>query len=67
LLKKLESQKCSLKTHYQNQLEKAVARKVQQFQSQMEQMEETLLGDAKNREHLVAERAIKQIELINQK
>jgi centrobin len=67
LLKELESQKYSLKTFYQNQLEKAITAKVKEFQSQMNQVEELLRNDAKHRERLVAERAIKQIELINQK
>lgn len=63
----METQRQSLKSFYQKQLEQVVGEKLQEFQNQIDTVEETLKADAKQRELLIAERAIKQMELINEK
>ncbi|XP_034109903.1 nucleoprotein TPR [Drosophila albomicans] len=67
LKKKLEIQQKSLKQHYQQQLENVVAKKLQEFQLQLDKVEETLKTEARERERLIAERAVKQLEMINEK
>ncbi|XP_018787845.1 PREDICTED: DNA repair protein RAD50 [Bactrocera latifrons] len=67
LKKKMELQQKTLKTHYQQQLENAVAQKMKEFQQQLDKNEEILKVEARERERLIAERAVKQIELINEK
>ncbi|XP_058824281.1 myosin heavy chain, non-muscle [Topomyia yanbarensis] len=66
LLKELDVQRLSLKKYYQSQLEDVVADKLREFQKQLTAVEEQLRSEAKRKERLLAERAIKQIELINQ-
>ncbi|XP_055541745.1 protein BCAP [Wyeomyia smithii] len=66
LLKELDVQRLSLKKYYQSQLEDVVADKLKEFQKQLKNVEEQLNDEAKRKERLLAERAIKQIELINQ-
>ncbi|XP_055639002.1 myosin heavy chain, striated muscle isoform X2 [Toxorhynchites rutilus septentrionalis] len=65
LLKELDVQRMSLKKYYQSQLEDVVADKLKEFQKQLSSVEEHLKTDAKKKERLLAERAIKQIEMIN--
>lgn len=60
-------QRISLKAYYQAQLEEVVGEKLKEFQKQLDSVEETLKAEAKRNERLIAERAIKQIELLNQK
>lgn len=67
LKKKLETQQKTLKSHYQQQLEYVVAQKLKEFQGQLDKMEENLRSEAREREHLIAERAVKQLELLNEK
>ncbi|KAM7355624.1 centriole duplication and spindle assembly protein centrobin isoform 2-T2 [Cochliomyia hominivorax] len=67
LRKKLELQQKTLKSHYQQQLENVVAQKLKEFQEQLDKTEETLKSEARERERLIAERAVKQLELINDK
>ena len=67
MLKDWEAQKISLKSYYQQQLEKAVLAKVKEFQKQLDSVEDTLKQESKQRERLIAERAIKQLELISKK
>ncbi|EAT42317.1 AAEL006125-PA [Aedes aegypti] len=66
LIKELDVQRLSLKKYYQAQLEDVVADKLKEFQKQLTSVEEQLKSEAKRKERLIAERAIKQIELINQ-
>lgn len=66
-MKELDTQRVTLKSYYQNQLENVVSNKLQEFQKQLDTVEESLQSEAKQRERLIAERAIKQMELINQK
>uniref|UniRef100_A0A8D8FYG2 Centrobin n=1 Tax=Culex pipiens TaxID=7175 RepID=A0A8D8FYG2_CULPI len=66
LLKELDVQRLSLKKYYQAQLEDVVGDKLKEFQHQLLTVEEQLKSDAKKKERLLAERAIKQIELINE-
>ncbi|KXJ80625.1 hypothetical protein RP20_CCG023948 [Aedes albopictus] len=66
LIKELDIQRLSLKKYYQAQLEDVVADKLKEFQKQLASVEEQLKSEAKRKERLIAERAIKQIELINQ-
>lgn len=63
----MESQRIALKAYYQNQLEQVISEKLKEFQQQIDLVEEQLTANAKQRELLIAERAIKQIGLINQK
>ncbi|XP_037026369.1 myosin-2 heavy chain isoform X2 [Bradysia coprophila] len=67
LLKELDGQKTSLKSFYQNQIEDVVQQKVKEFQKQLDLVEESFKIESKQRERLIAERAIKQMELFNQK
>ncbi|KAJ6633474.1 Centrobin [Pseudolycoriella hygida] len=67
LLKELESQKSSLKSFYQNQIEDVVQQKVKEFQKQLDLVEDSFKIESKQRERLIAERAIKQMEIFNQK
>ncbi|KAH8278306.1 hypothetical protein KR044_010884 [Drosophila immigrans] len=67
LKRKLDIQQKSLKQHYQQQLENVVAKKLQEFQLQLDKVEETLKAEARERERLIAERAVKQLEMINEK
>lgn len=67
LRKELDNQRISLKAYYQDQLEQVVAMKLNEFQKQLDTVEETLKIESKQRERLIAERAMKQMELINQK
>lgn len=60
-------QRLSLKAYYQAQLEQVVGDKLKEFQKQMDDVEEALKSEARKNERLIAERAVKQIELINQK
>lgn len=66
-LKEMESQRVALKSFYQTQLDELVRTKVDEYQKQLDSMEETIRKETKQNERLIAERAIKQIELINQK
>uniref|UniRef100_A0A8D8NPC5 Centrobin n=1 Tax=Culex pipiens TaxID=7175 RepID=A0A8D8NPC5_CULPI len=66
LLKELDVQRLSLKKYYQSQLEDVVGDKLKEFQHQLLTVEDQLKSDAKKKERLLAERAIKQIELINE-
>lgn len=66
-MKELESQRVSLKAYYQNQLEQVIGQKLKEFQQQIDNVEDELATNAKQRELLIAERAIKQMGLINQK
>lgn len=63
----MDTQKISLKMYYQKQLEDVVKQKLNEFQNQVDTMHERLKEENKQREHTIAERAIKQMELINQK
>lgn len=67
MVKELEMQRLSLKAYYQSQLEQVVSEKVAEFQKQLDSVEGTLKAEARKNERLIAERAIKQIELISQK
>lgn len=67
LVKELESQRINLKSYYQTQLEQVVTHKLKEFQEQLDLVEETLKSEAKIRERTIAERALKQMELINHK
>lgn len=63
----MDAQKAALKAFYQSQLEELVRAKVDEYQKQLDTVEETLRKEAKHLERTIAERAVKQIELINQK
>lgn len=63
----LDTQRASLKAFYQQQLNEAVARKLADFQLQVDGVEATLRTEARQRERLLAERAMRQMELIVQK
>ncbi|KAH8365866.1 hypothetical protein KR093_006690 [Drosophila rubida] len=67
LKRKLDIQQKSLKQHYQQQLENVVAKKLQEFQQQLDKLEQQLKAEARERERLIAERAVKQLEMINEK
>ncbi|KAL5293391.1 CNTROB family protein [Megaselia abdita] len=67
LQQELDQQKHTLKSHYQQQLENVVKDKLVQFQEELDKTEATLKAESKQREHLIAERAIKQISLISEK
>lgn len=67
VMKELEMQRLSLKAYYQAQLEQVVGDKLKEFQQQLDSVEEKLKSEARKNERSIAERAIKQIELINQK
>lgn len=57
----------SLKSFYQNQIEDVVQQKVKEFQQQLDMVEDSFKVESRQREKLIAERAIKQMELFNQK
>lgn len=63
----MEIQQKSLKQHYQQQMENVVAKKLQEFQVQLDKSEENLKAEARERERLLADRAVKQLEMINEK
>lgn len=63
----MDIQRISLKKYYQTQLEEVVGEKLKEFQNQLNHVEDSLKEESKQRERLLAERAIKQIELILQK
>lgn len=65
--KDIEEQRNYLKNYYQNQLDAVVNKKRNEYQHQLDGIEESIRRDAKKTEKNIAERAIKQIELINQK
>lgn len=67
LHEELATQRASLKTVYQEQLNEAVARKLADFQAQVDTVEATLRSEGRQRERLIAERALRQLELIVQK
>ncbi|XP_017862438.1 PREDICTED: centrosome-associated protein CEP250 [Drosophila arizonae] len=67
LKKKMEIQQKSLKQYYQQQMENVVAKKLQEFQVQLDKSEENLKAEARERERLIADRAVKQLEMINEK
>lgn len=67
MVKELEVQRISLKAYYQSQLEQVVSVKVAEFQKQLDTVEETVKAEARRNERMLAEKAIKQIELISQK
>lgn len=48
-------------------MENVVAKKLQEFQIQLDKLEEQLKAEARERERLIAERAVKQLEMINEK
>ncbi|XP_058059398.1 myosin heavy chain, non-muscle [Anopheles bellator] len=67
LLKELEIQRISLKKYYQSQLEDVVTDKLNEFQKQLTTVEEELKAEASKKERALADRAKRQIELIDQK
>lgn len=67
MTKELEGQRNYLKSYYQNQLDAVVNKKRDEYQRQLDNIEESVRREAKKTEKNIAERAIKQIELINQK
>lgn len=56
-----------MKNFYQAQLDEKVNEKLKEFQRQLDSTEETIRKEFKQSERTIAERAIKQIELISQK
>ncbi|XP_050081477.1 CAP-Gly domain-containing linker protein 1 [Anopheles aquasalis] len=67
LLKELEIQRLSLKKYYQSQLEDVVTDKLNEFQKQLTTVEQELKAEAAKKERALADRAKRQIELIDQK
>lgn len=67
LKKDIEEQRNYLKSYYQKQLDVVVNKKRDEYQIQLDNIEESIRCDAKKTERNIAEQAIKQIELINQK
>lgn len=67
LSKELDSQRSDLKSFYQTQLEEVVSAKLKEYQEQLDSIEGTLRKESKHNERIIVERAMKQIELINQK
>lgn len=65
--KEIEEQRVSLKKFYQTQLDEKVNEKLKEFQQQLDSTEEMIRKEFKQSERSIAERAIKQIELITQK
>lgn len=63
----MESQRAALKVFYQTQLDDLVRSKVDEYQKQFDDMEKSIRKETKQNERLIAERALKQIELITQK
>lgn len=66
-LEEMESQRAALKVFYQTQLDDLVRSKVDEYQKQFDDMEKSIRKETKQNERLIAERALKQIELITQK
>lgn len=56
-----------MKSFYQIQLDELVRSKVVEYQKQLDSVEEIIRKETKQNERTIAERAVKQIELINQK
>lgn len=56
-----------MKSRYQSQLENIVSQKHVEYQEQLSKHEQQLIAESKDRERLIADRAIKQIKLINEK
>lgn len=65
--KTLDEQQNYLKNYYQNQLEEVVRKKMEDYQQQLDTIETQVRRETKKTEKLIAERAIKQIELMNLK
>lgn len=63
----MESQRAALKVFYQTQLDDLVRSKVDEYQKQFDEMEKSIRKETKQNERMIAERALKQIELITQK
>lgn len=63
----MESQRAALKVFYQTQLDELVRSKVDEYQKQFDEMEKSIRKETKQNERMIAERALKQIELITQK
>lgn len=66
-LEEMESQRAALKVFYQTQLDDLVRAKVDEYQKQFDSMEKSIRRETKQNEHAIAERALKQIELLTQK
>lgn len=63
----MESQRAALKVFYQTQLDDLVRTKVAEYQKQFDEMETSIRKETKQNERAIAERALKQIELLTQK
>lgn len=63
----MESQRAALKVFYQTQLDDLVRAKVDEYQKQFDDMEKSIRKETKQNERVIAERALKQIELLTQK
>lgn len=63
----MESQRAALKVFYQTQLDDLVRAKVEEYQKQFDSMEKSIRRETKQNERIIAERALKQIELLTQK
>lgn len=63
----MESQRAALKVFYQTQLDDLVRAKVEEYQKQFDSMEKSIRRETKQNERVIAERALKQIELLTQK
>ncbi|XP_055316887.1 coiled-coil domain-containing protein 39 [Sitodiplosis mosellana] len=66
-LEEMESQRAALKVFYQTQLDDLVRAKVEEYQKQFDSMERSIRRETKQNERIIAERALKQIELLTQK
>lgn len=66
-IEEMESQRAALKVFYQTQLDELVRSKVDEYQKQFDQMEKSIRRETKQNERIIAERALKQIELLTQK
>ncbi|XP_031641275.1 myosin-13 [Contarinia nasturtii] len=66
-LEEMESQRAALKVFYQTQLDDLVRAKVDEYQKQFDSMEKSIRRETKQNERVIAEKALKQIELITQK
>lgn len=67
IVDEMESQRAALKVFYQTQLDDLVRAKVEEYQKQFDAMEKTIRKETKQNERVIAERALKQIDLITQK
>lgn len=67
LLKELDMQRAALKNYYQSQLETALEEKVSEFQQQVEQYQAQISRESDNRERIMTDKAIRQIEMIVKK